>query len=107
MVYEIRQVFHVLSFARLGRETVVLATVVILRSPVPLYAQYSGYGVNQAVGGISIKSDGLIENAGIDKLGKLGAERARLIKSAGRSQCGRPRSARSRSVDWKKPLQGL
>ncbi len=62
--------------------TVVLATVVILRSPVPLYAQYSGYGVNQAVGGISIKSDGLIENAGIDKLGKLGAERARLIKKA-------------------------
>ena len=34
----------------------------------------------QAVGGISIKSDGLIENAGVDTLGKLGAERARLAQ---------------------------
>jgi len=38
--------------------------------------------VQQAVGGISIKSDGLVENAGVDALGKLGAERARLIKRA-------------------------
>ncbi len=36
----------------------------------------------QPVGGISIKSDGLIENAGVDRLGKLGAVRARLIKKA-------------------------
>ena len=43
---------------------------------------YGGYGVNQAVGGISIKSDGLIENASVDKLGKLGPERARQIKKA-------------------------
>ena len=39
-------------------------------------------GFQQAVGGISIKSDGLIENAGVDTLGKLRAERARLIKKA-------------------------
>jgi len=37
-------------------------------------------GYQQAVGGISIKSDGLIENAGVDTLGRLRAERARLIK---------------------------
>jgi len=39
-------------------------------------------GFQQAVGGISIKSDGLIENAGVDTLGKLRTERARLIKKA-------------------------
>jgi len=45
-----------------------------------LNAQLVGY--QRAVGGISIKSDGLIENASVDTLGKLGAERARLIKKA-------------------------
>ena len=61
-------------------------------------AQY----VQQAVGGISIKSDGLIENASVDTLDKLRAERARLIKKPGRPQCGRfapqglaPRTGRS------------
>src|SRR5208283_2008504 len=39
-------------------------------------------GFQQAVGGISIRSDGLIENAGVDTLGRLRAARARLIKKA-------------------------
>jgi hypothetical protein len=52
-------------------------------SAAPLYAQGQFFnGVQQAVGGISIKSDGLIENATVDTLGKLKAERARLIKKA-------------------------
>jgi hypothetical protein len=38
--------------------------------------------IQRAVGGISIRSDGLIESATVDFLGKLGAERARLIKKA-------------------------
>ena len=65
-----------------------VAAVVVLRSPAPLDAQNpinqpinnvnnnnnnnnnfnNGYGFNQAVGGISIKSDGLIENASVDAL---------------------------------------
>ncbi len=37
-------------------------------------------GIVPAVGGISIKSDGLIENASVDTLGKLAAKRARSIQ---------------------------
>ena len=51
-----------------------LAAAVVIQSPAPLAAQYNG-GYQQAVGGISIKSDGLIENASVDTLNKLGAER--------------------------------
>ena len=40
------------------------------------------YGYQPAVGGISIKSDGLIENAGVDLLGKLAAQRRQFIKKA-------------------------
>ncbi len=77
-----------------------VAAVVVLRSPAPLDAQNpinqpinnvnnnnnnnnnfnNGYGFNQAVGGISIKSDGLIENASVDALNKLSAKRAELAK---------------------------
>jgi hypothetical protein len=56
----------------------VFAAAIALQSPAPLDAQLANF--NQAVGGVSIKSDGLIENASVDTLGKLGAERARLIK---------------------------
>ncbi len=80
--------------------TVVLysAAVLALQSQPPLYAQanknnnnnnnnnnnLNGFGIGfaqPAVGGIWIKSDGLIENAGVETLGKLRAERARLLKS--------------------------
>ena len=60
---------------------VLLVAAAALQSPTPLHAQaYGGY--QRAVGGISIKSDGLVENASIDTLGKLGIERARLTKKA-------------------------
>ena len=57
-----------------------LAAVVAIQSPAPLDAQIVGGYYQQAVGGISIKSDGLIENAGVDMLDKLRAERTRLIQ---------------------------
>ncbi len=57
-----------------------LAAAAAIQSPAPLEAQIVNGVVTQAVGGISIKSDGLIENAGVDVLGKLRAERARLIQ---------------------------
>jgi hypothetical protein len=47
-------------------------------SPASLYAQF---GYQRAVGGISIKSDGLIESASPDTLGKLAAERAKIKKA--------------------------
>jgi hypothetical protein len=47
-------------------------------SPAVSHAQF----IQRAVGGISIRSDGLIESATVDFLGKLGAERARMIKKA-------------------------
>ena len=68
-----------------------------------LKRQSSPNGYQQAVGGISIKSDGLIENAGVDTLGKLRAERARLIRRPRPTSMPPLRSARSRSADWKKP----
>jgi hypothetical protein len=37
-------------------------------------------GYQRAVGGISINSQGLIENAGVDTLGRLRAERAKLMR---------------------------
>jgi hypothetical protein len=57
------------------------AATIVLQSPKRLEAQFVN-GFQRAVGGISIKSDGLIENAGVDVLGKLGAERARFVKKA-------------------------
>ena len=51
--------------------------------PQPAAAQVAvngGFGYQQAVGGISIKSDGLIDNASVDALGKLRAQRARFLK---------------------------
>jgi len=58
-----------------------VAAVVVLSSATA-NAQYGYGGYPRAVGGISIKSDGLIENASVDTLGKLGAERTRWIKKA-------------------------
>ena len=49
--------------------------------PVPADAQVvNGFGFQRAVGGISINSDGLIANASVDTLGKLRAERVRLMQ---------------------------
>ncbi|MGA2259711.1 MAG: hypothetical protein ABSG53_33965 [Thermoguttaceae bacterium] len=56
-------------------------TVAIVLVSATLNAQVVGGYVQQAVGGISIKSDGLIENASVDTLDKLRAVRARLIKN--------------------------
>ena len=72
-----RSVLRVLPTAIL-----IFFAAIAIQSPTPLDAQIVGGVVTQAVGGISIKSDGLIENAGVDTLGKLRAERARLIKKA-------------------------
>jgi len=68
--------FHALPTAIL-----LCAAAIILQSPAPLDAQFFP-GLQRAVGGISIRSDGLIENANVDVLGKLGAERARFVKKA-------------------------
>ena len=61
-----------------------LAGAVVLEFSSSLYAQ--GQLVNgviqQPVGGISIKPDGLIENASVDTMHKLGAEQARWTKKA-------------------------
>ncbi|MGO9111052.1 MAG: DUF1598 domain-containing protein [Thermoguttaceae bacterium] len=69
-------------FSVLPIAILLFAAAIALESPSLLDAQVVGYGYQQAVGGISIKSDGLIENASVDTLGKLRAERARLIKNA-------------------------
>ena len=63
---------RVITFALIGA----LAAVA---QPKPLAAQV-GFGFNRAVGGISINSDGLIANATTDTLGKLRAERDRLLQ---------------------------
>jgi hypothetical protein len=62
--------------------TFVLAVAIFCQSPVPLFAQpIAGFpGYQPAVGGISIKSDGIIENASRDTLGRLKAERTRWLK---------------------------
>jgi hypothetical protein len=65
--------FHLLPTVAL-----LLAAAIALQAA-PVEAQ-SGYGYQQAVGGISIKSDGLIENASVDTLKKLSTERARLVQ---------------------------
>ncbi len=59
---------------------ILLMAAFALQSPARLDAQLLGF--QQAVGGISIMSSGLIENASFDTLGKLRAERSRLIKKA-------------------------
>jgi len=54
---------------------------VAVLSPPPLNAQVNNNGIIQRnVGGILIKSGGLIENASVDAIGKLAAERALLVK---------------------------
>jgi hypothetical protein len=53
-------------------------TVTIISSPGAVHAQF----YQRAVGGISINSNGLIELASVDHIGKLSAERAKLIKGA-------------------------
>jgi len=66
----------------------VLSIAVLAALPAPLQAQaqaqvqpvVAGGFINRAVGGISINSQGLIENAGVDVLGRLRAERARLLQ---------------------------
>ncbi len=68
--------FGVLSAA------VLFAAVVGLLSPPRLEAQLVVPGYQQAVGGISILSNGLIENAGVDKLAKFKAEVLRVVKNA-------------------------
>jgi hypothetical protein len=60
---------------------VLFVAIVVLQSPKPLQAQINNGYAQPAVGGISIKSDGLIENASVETLGKLRAERTRLLKS--------------------------
>ena len=65
--------FHLLPTVAL-----LLAAAIALRAA-PAEAQV-GYGYQQAVGGISIKSDGLIENASVDTLKKLSTERARFVQ---------------------------
>jgi len=67
-------------FSVLPAAILFFATAVALQSPRPLHGQLINAGVQQAVGGISIKADGLIENASVDTLNKLGAERARLAQ---------------------------
>ncbi len=62
----------VITFALFG-------TLATLSVPAPVAAQV-GFGFNRAVGGISINSDGLIINATTDTLGKLRAERDRLMQ---------------------------
>jgi len=49
-------------------------------SPAWLNAQVVGGFFQRAVGGISIKSDGLIENASVDILNRLAADRIRLVQ---------------------------
>ncbi len=68
--------FGVLSAA------VLFAAVVAPLSPPRLEAQLVVPGYQQAVGGISILSNGLIENAGVDKLAKFKAEVLRVVKNA-------------------------
>ncbi len=62
----------------------VLSFAVLAALPVSLHAQVQpvvpGGFINRAVGGISINSQGLIENAGVDVLGRLRTERARLMQ---------------------------
>jgi hypothetical protein len=67
--------FHVLPAA-----TLLCAAVVAFQSPAPLDAQLINAGYQQAVGGISIRSDGVIENASVDTLNKLAAQRAKLVQ---------------------------
>lgn len=54
-----------------------LAAVVAFGLPAPINAQL--LGIRPAVGGISIDSDGLITTATVDTLGKLRAERTKLM----------------------------
>jgi hypothetical protein len=61
---------------------IVLAAALVPQFTGPLRAQTVANGYVRAVGGISIKADGLIENARPDVLGKLAVERARLVKTA-------------------------
>ncbi len=68
------------QFSVLSTVMPLLAAAIILQSPLPVRAQVAYPYTQQAVGGISIKSDGLIENAGVDKLGRLHDQWARLIK---------------------------
>ena len=58
---------------------ILVLAAAVLQSPGRLNAQFVN-GFQQAVGGISIKSGGLIENASVDTLDKIGAERARLAQ---------------------------
>ena len=53
-------------------------TLATISRPAHVAAQV--FGFNRAVGGISINSDGLITNATTDTLGKLRAERDRLLQ---------------------------
>ena len=55
------------------------AAAIVLQTPAPLKAQL-GVAFQNAVGGIWIKSDGLIESASVDILGKLRDQRKRLIQ---------------------------
>ncbi len=67
-------------FRVLPAAILLFAAAIVLQSPRAAEGPAVGVGFQQAVGGISIKSDGLIENASVDILGKLRAERARLIQ---------------------------
>ena len=68
-------------FGVLPTAVFLLAAAVVLVSPDPVRAQFANNGlIQQPVGGISIKSDGLIENAGVDA--NIVAQRARLLKKA-------------------------
>ena len=76
-----------------------LAAAIALESPAPVHAQY-GYGNERAVGGISIKSDGLLENASVDTLGEIKAARDRALKQA-------PADLKAAAVLRKVSLRGL